>query len=446
MQRICYKNDPMADLYQINELVQCTVEKLAFQGHGIAKPKNFTLFIPRSAPGDQITAKITDMKKHYGYATVDQILQTSPYRIEAPCPHYERCGGCHYQHIQPTQVEAEKLQQLQDTFERHGPGQITCKPFLHGPDAWNYRNRVTYRRALTGAQGYRAWDNFETLDIDHCMIADPALNEAWRWIKDKIKHISQSVLYFVVLRKIGDIVSIIFSVSDDFSPQELKMIFSNKPENYFFYITRIKENAQNALGKTIEPIFQEPLYLEQKLGDVFYILRPDLFFQINDQVAQILIQEITSSLSGSKDPVIDIYCGSGLFTIALAKLGIPTYGVEFQHEAIQSAKQSSIRNNVEALVQFRTGKATTILEKLVKDGTRFPRGIVDPPRDGLESKVLDFIPQLGINELYYISCSPPTLARDLKKLIAHGYNIEYTQPLEMFPQTYHMETLTKLSR
>lgn len=435
----------MADLFNVGEKVDCTVESLAFQGHGIAKPQNFTLFIHRTCPGDKLTAEITDMKKYYGFAKPFELLQPSSHRIQAPCAYFDRCGGCHYQHIQPSTVEAEKIQQLKDTFERHGPGKIEILPFLKA-DQWNYRNRVTYRRAITGNQGYRAWDDYETLDIQSCMIADSALNEAWGWVKDKIKHISLSVLFFVVLRKIGDNIAIIFSASEDFSTQELDRIFAEHPENYFFYVTRVKEMSQTAIGKDIEPMMHAPTYLEQKLGDVYYILRPDLFFQTNDKIAALLLNKITTSLSSSKETVIDIYCGSGLFSIALAKMGIPTYGVEVQHDAIQSAKQSAIRNSVEGLVEFRTGKAATILEKLVKDGSKFTRGIVDPPRDGLESKVLDLIPQLGINELYYVSCSPPTLARDLKKFQAHGYRIEYCMPLEMFPQTYHIETLTKLTK
>ncbi len=426
--------------------MQCNVERLAFHGHGIAKPQNFTLFIPRSCPGDEITAKITDMKKYYGYANVVEISKLSSHRIAPPCPFYDRCGGCHYQHIDSQKVQEEKIQQLRDTFERHGPGNINILPIIASTNPWNYRNRVTYRRAKTGNQGYRAWDNYETLDIDTCLITDSKLNEAWSWVRDKIKHISPSVVYFVVLRKVGDAVAIIFSTSEDFSTQELKKILVPHPENYLFYVTKIKEFSQNALGKTIEPIFQEPVYLEEKIGEVFYILRPDLFFQINNDIAKILVDQITTPLSKSKEPVIDIYCGSGLFSIALAKLGIPTLGVEVQHDAIQSAQQSAIRNNVEELVQWRGGKATTILERLVKEGMQFTRGIVDPPRDGLESFVLDMIPKLGINELYYVSCSPPTLARDLKKFINHGYTIEYCQPLEMFPQTYHIETITKLAK
>lgn len=435
----------MADLFNIGDKVDCTVERLAFQGQGIAKPQNFTLFIHRTCPGDKLTAEITDMKKTYGIAMPSHISEPSPHRIQAPCVYFDRCGGCHYQHIESKTVEEEKLQQLKDTFERQGPGKIEILPFLKS-NPWNYRNRVTYRRAITGNQGYRAWDDYETLDIDNCMIAEPALNEAWIWVKQKIKHISLSVLFFVVLRKIGDQIAIIFSASEDFSTQELDRIFAEHPENYFFYVTRIKEMSQTAIGKTIEPMMHAPIYLEQKLGDVYYILRPDLFFQTNDEVAQLLVDKITSSLSQSKDPVIDIYCGSGLFSIALSKVGIPTYGIEVQQDAIQSAKQSAVRNNVDELVQFKTGKATDVLGKLVKDGSKFRRGIVDPPRDGLESKVLDLIPQLGIEELYYVSCSPPTLARDLKKFIILGYKIEYCQPLEMFPQTYHIETLTKLTK
>jgi 23S rRNA (uracil1939-C5)-methyltransferase len=434
----------MADLFKIGDLVECDIERLAFEGHGVAKPQNFTLFVPRTAPGDKVTVKITDLKKTYGYGNISEIKTASPHRIEAPCQYYARCGGCHYQHIDPKKVDEEKVQQLKGTFERHGPGAVEILPFLKADSAWNYRNRVTYRRAITGNQGYRAWDNYETLTIDTCMIAAPELNEAWDWVKDKVKHVSLNVLFFVMLRKIGDKIAVVLSVSEDFHPQELQKIFNEHPENYFFYITRIKESSHTAVGKKLEPIFHAPTYLEQQIGDIFYIIRPDLFFQTNDKIAKLLLDKITSSLSVSKEPVIDIYCGSGLFSIALAKLGIPTYGVEVQHDAIQSAKQSAIRNSVEEMVEFHTGPAVTVLQKLVREGASFARAIVDPPRDGLESKVLDAIPELGVKELYYVSCSPPTLARDLKKLVNQGYTIEYCLPLEMFPQTYHIETLTKL--
>lgn len=446
----------MADLFKIGEQVECKIERLAFQGHGIGKPQNFTLFIPRTAPGDMVKADITEMKKHYGYAKLNSLIEPSPSRITPACQYFGRCGGCHYQHIDSKKVEEEKLQQLKDTFERHGPGKIEILPFLKGSSEWNYRNRVTYRRDTNGHQGYTAWDDFETLEIETCLIADEELNKAWGWIKQKIKHISPRVLPFVFLRKIGSSIAIIFSVSADFSTQELVKILDT-PENdeaaarrgrqkIYFYTTVIKEASHTAMGKTIEPIFNEPVYLEEKIGDAYYILRPDLFFQTNNSIAELLVKKITDEFSKSKEPVLDIYCGSGLFAIALAKMGIPTVGIEVQHEAVQSAKQSAIRNNVDEITKFRGGKAATVLERLVKDRVTYTRAIVDPPRAGLEPNLLQLIPNLGVQELYYVSCSPPTLARDLKEFVKLGYKIEYCLPLEMFPQTYHVETLTKLTK
>jgi 23S rRNA (uracil1939-C5)-methyltransferase len=430
--------------FKIGDQVEVLVERLAFQGHGIAKPQNFTLFVPRSAPGDKLNVKITDIKKNHGHASVEQILTPSSNRIDAPCPYFSRCGGCHYQHIEATSVEQEKLQQIKDTFERHGPGAIPMLPIMKTDQEWNYRNRVTYRRDKTGAQGYTAWDNYETLEIDNCLIAEDELNVGWRWVKERIAHISPKVLSFVFVRKIADKIAFTFSVTKDFSTKELRQIFTDHPENYLFYTTVIQESTRTALGKKIEPVFGEAIYLEEKIGDVFYILRPDLFFQVNTGIATLLVEKIVSEFSKSKEPAIDIYCGSGLFTIALAKQGIPMLGIEIQAEAIKSAEQSAIRNNVDATTRFQSGVATTMLERLLKRKESFTRAIVDPPRDGLEPKVIELIPQLGVQELYYVSCSPPTLARDLKEFVKLGYAIEYCQPIEMFPQTYHVETLTKL--
>jgi 23S rRNA (uracil1939-C5)-methyltransferase len=436
----------MANPFKIGDRVEASVERLAFQGHGIAKPQNFTLFIPRSAPGDKLTVKISDLKKNHGHALVDQIHTPSPNRIEAPCPHFSRCGGCHYQHIETSTVENEKLQQLKDTLERHGPGQVNLLPVLKTDASWNYRNRVTFRRDRNGAQGYTAWDNFETIEIDNCLIAEDELNVGWRWVKERIAHISPKVLSFVFVRKVGTSIAFTFSVTKDFSAQELRRIFSEHPDNYLFYTTVIKESSRTAVGKTIEPVYDEPIYLEEKIGDVFYILRPDLFSQVNSGIAKLLVDKIVSEFSNSKDPAIDIYCGSGLFSIALAKQGIPMLGIEIQSDAIKSAEQSAIRNNIDEITRFQSGVATTMLERLLKRKEHFTRAIVDPPRDGLEPKVIALIPELGVQELYYVSCSPPTLARDLKEFVRMGYKIEYTQPLEMFPQTYHIETLTKLTK
>lgn len=432
-------------MFDLGDKLEVRIQKLAFQGTGIAKPENFTIFISRTAPGDLAEIEIRDRKKSFAHAVVTKLIEPSDKRITPPCPYFARCGGCHYQHIEPSVVQSEKIQQLIDTFHRLGSADVEVRPIYIGQNQWNYRNRVTYRRDVSGKQGYTAWDNYETLDIENCLIAEKELNEAWDFVRERISHVSSKVLPFVFLRQIGRSIAIIFSVTKDFSTQEMEKLFNLRPEHYFFYTTEIQNNSRAALGKEVTALFSAPKYLEEQLGELFYILQPDLFFQTNNEIAKKLVDDVVAELQISTDPVIDIYCGSGLFTIAVGKKNIPVLGVEVQHLAIQSAKQSAIRNNVESYVRFRTGKAEKMLEKLIHEGEKFSRAIVDPPRDGLDQSILSGLEKMGVKELYYISCSPPTLARDVKELIKLGYRVEYCQPYEMFPQTYHIETLTKLT-
>jgi|JI10StandDraft_1071094.scaffolds.fasta_scaffold144177_2 23S rRNA (uracil1939-C5)-methyltransferase len=431
-------------MFERGEKLKVKVEKLAFQGFGIAKPENFTIFIPRTAPGDEAEIEITDRQKNFAHAMPKQITTPSSHRTEPPCPYFVKCGGCNYQHIQPDFVRTQKMEQLKETFERIGPGSIELRPIIEGNNKWNYRNRQIYRRDDRGHQGYVAWDNFETIDIDTCMIAEKELDVAWKMLKDKIAHISSKVLPFVTLRKIGSNICVIFACTKDFSTKELQDFFRDRPSNYHFYTTEVEQNSKVALGEKIEGIFAEPMYLEESIGETFYILRPDLFFQTNHEVASLMVNYIQKEMDAEKDPILDIYCGSGLFSLALSRLGIPTLGIEVEQPAITSAKQGALRNNVESITEYKVGKAEQVMQKLIKDERTFRRAIVDPPRKGLHHLLLQNIPKIGIDELYYVSCSPPTLARDLKELHKMGYKTQWCQPFEMFPQTYHIETVTKL--
>ncbi|MCB1197544.1 MAG: class I SAM-dependent RNA methyltransferase, partial [Deltaproteobacteria bacterium] len=229
------------------------------------------------------------------------------------------------------------------------------------------------------------------------------------------------------------------SVLKTFNKKELERRFEQS--TYFFYTTTIKENDSQALGKDLMPLFFEPIFLQQPINDVDYIVRPDLFFQTNHEVAGKLVSYVTAQVKKKKKSVLDIYCGSGLLSIALAKQGFQVYGIEVQYPAIKCAKQSSIVAGTENLTTFQTGKADAIMQKLHENKRTFATIIVDPPRAGLHKNVIELLPKLGANQIIYISCNPSTLARDAKDLIALGYALKKTTPFEMFPMTYHMETV-----
>lgn len=416
-----------------------TIESLAFQGHGIAKPNGVTVFVPRTVPGDKVEIKITNIKKSFAFGQCIKVIEPSPHRITPKCPYFERCGGCQYQNMQDAFIAQQKIQQLRDIFARMGPGDTVIEPLIIGQKRIQYRNRISFRRDENATQGFISLDDYTTLDIDHCLIADPKINEIWHEIKPFIANINAKVMPFVTLRLVNDEVVVIFATTKAFNKNELIRRFQDQP--YKVYTTTINEKKPQAIGKDLLPLFEDPIYLEENIHRAPYIVRPDLFFQTNIEIAEKMMTHISNKISQAPSRALDLYCGSGLFSIMLAKLGFDVLGIEVQYPAVKCAKQTALVHGVEEKTQFQTGKALTLLERLIEKQSTFPLTIVDPPRAGLHKDIIPMLSNIGTKQLVYVSCDPTTLARDTKRLNNHGFELKSVTPFEMFPQTYHIECI-----
>ena len=422
------------------------MDRLAYGGDGVTHPGGFTVFVPRTAPGDLVRLQITDVRKRYGRGLALEVLRPSAHRIESKCPHFDRCGGCHYQHLPSNFAAEQKVDHIRDALERIGPGRLDVRPILSPKKLWNYRNRVTYHRSARGSQGYISFRNRrEVLDIDSCPIAQDELNDLWRSVRHALEDFSADKLPYVTLRRATTgACAVILSTTVDSSDSDLAKRLSTIPNIRSLYVTRIKAGSYSPFGDEMILVHGKEGITEE-IGDVQYLVRPDLFFQIHSEITeQLVAHAIEWAGERAIDSILDVYCGAGLFTLALARKGVRTLGVEIAHHSIRSAQTSAQANDLSDRARFRAGRADTILLRLHREGERFPAAIVDPPRKGLHPNLIASFPSLGIRNLLYVSCSPATMARDLKVLLQSGFQVRWIQPFDMFPQTYHVEILTAL--
>jgi len=350
--------------------------------------------------------------------------------------------------LNPTYVAEAKVRQIQDSLERLGPGTSPVKPLIEPLLTWNYRNRVTYHRTTTGEQGYVSWKDHRVIDVVQCPIANDELNQLWLQVRKVLSNVSAETVPYVVLRRssTGEKALILSLVSPSNSTmEELQKTTSSLSPLVSVHATLIQAGSRTPFGKEVL-CWHGNRTVTEELDTVRYSVRPDLFFQIHPEMTLRLVRDVLKWFSDrSVKSVLDIYCGAGLFSLQAAKNGVDTYGIEVRYEAIQAAQKSAKENHLTG-VEFRAGKAERILVRLLQEGKKFDTAIVDPPRKGLHPDLAKSIPTIGIRHLLYISCSPPTLARDAKLLSSLGYDLEWVQPYDMFPQTYHVEMIASFVR
>ncbi|MEZ4705478.1 MAG: 23S rRNA (uracil(1939)-C(5))-methyltransferase RlmD [Bdellovibrionota bacterium] len=421
------------------------ITRLAFTGEGIGSENGKTYFVAKTVPGDRIRFEKLVEKKKFGRGKILELLQASPQRIAPRCKYFDTCGGCHLQHIEPSWLKDEKINQLEQTFARLGPGHVKVLPIIEA-EAWNYRNRLLYHRN-DQAQGYRSVHTREILDIETCEIATLELNEAWSLVREKLRLFSATDIPKVFLRSTHDRTLLSFSITDLSIVPKLQKTFQSISQTYWIYYSIIEQDSYQNHGNEFFPLFDEPKTIFHQIGDIKYLSYPQSFSQVNSKMAEIMMNHLISSIQNltkqkEAPSILDLYCGSGFFTLPLAKKGYTTLGIELDRWAIESAQATTKTLGLGDRARWRVGKADRLLKKLVAEKEKFSICVLDPPRKGLEKSMFEWFQSLGIQDLFYISCSPPTLARDMVHMKNHGYNLQSVQPFEMFPQTYHIETLT----
>lgn len=407
------------------ETVTLDIEKVANGGYSLARHEGRIVFVPFVLPGERVTAAYTQQRKNFARAHPLELIEAAPDRVEEPpCPHFGECGGCHWQHATyPRQLELKRDVVL-DHFERIGKfSAVAVLPTIAAPEPWYYRNMATFQPLAEGRVGYYSHDNDYIMPIDTCLIVRPEILEA----------LAQ------------------FDPDDD-TLTRLKVQVGTHPDDVMFVI-----ETEDDLPPPIEtdlPISvnlllsdNEPVNLIGRSHVTYTVFGRDFrvtaggFFQANTPVAEILIEEVLRRLDLQGDEtVLELFSGVGLFTAFIAQRCDLVLSVESYPPAVTDADENLADLENVDLVE---GAVDEVLADLAGP---FDAVVLDPPRSGLSSEALDSLLRLAPARIVYVSCDPATLARDARTLADGGYTLHEIQPVDMFPQTYHVEAVVTFER
>jgi 23S rRNA (uracil1939-C5)-methyltransferase len=453
--------------------VTLDVSGMTHDGEGVGRVDGYTLFVPGALPGERISARVTKQKKQYGYAELDELLTASPDRLNPPCDIYEECGGCQLQHFDYEAQLTWKRQHVIDNLTRIGKltvagdgeeGGIVVHPTIGMENPWRYRNKAAVPIGTAIASGELVGGFYERgthriIDMDDCLIQHDRNDEALRVVKRIARYLrvkpydettGEGVLRHVMVRTgfvTGEIM-VVLVTNGQRLPRQPEWIESLRAE-----LPGLKSIVQNVNERNTNVIFGDETrtlwgsdVIYDELDGIRFAISARSFYQVNPSQTVALYGKAVeyATLTGSEN-VIDAYCGIGTISLFLARKAGHVYGVEIVPEAIEDAKRNASLNGVENAT-FEAGPAEVVIPRWRKEGATADVIVVDPPRKGCDSALLETILKMQPERVVYVSCNPSTLARDLRVLEDGGYRTVEVTPVDMFPWTSHVECVVGICR
>jgi len=416
-----------------------TIERLSYGPAGIAHIDGKVVFVPGTAPGDEVVIEIDSQKKNYATARVVAILSPSPFRRQPPCSYVVHCGGCPWQHIEyQEQLRAKELLVREQLRRIGGLDDIPLLPILPSPVEWRYRQRIRLHVDRRRRVGFLASRSHNLVAIDSCLVAWEGLPTHLRLVRDWIASL-RTVVSQVELA-VEDLATCL---------GEQRVIVFGRARGPFY---REDEEACVRLLEThplVAGVLLQGKEWRRTWGETSRMYSTEeetltvsggAFTQVN-AAANRLLGEAVLRLSGVRgdDTVIELYCGSGNLSIAFARCAGQVIGIEHDERAIANARTNVARAEL-VNARFLHASVTVGVRELLTNGMRGDVIVLDPPRTGA-AEIIDELPRFGARTISYVSCDPATLARDLRRLTRHGYKLHAVQPIDMFPQTHHVEVI-----
>ena len=442
------------------------IEALGYEGEGIAKIEGYPVFIPGALIGEKVKVIITKVKKNFAYGNLLEILEESDKRRIPDCRSYNVCGGCTAQHLSYEEQLDFKFSRVKDCIRKIGGLDDSIVKYPIGMEnVYRYRNKVQFPVGMVNGKlsiGFFSEKSHEIIDMDTCLLQDEESEQIIaiirKWMNDYSimpakndgKFFKKGLIRHIVVRRAfntNEIMVILVTTNKEI-PYIEKLIETLNSKN-----CAIRSIVQNINDKDTNLVMGEKCitlwgadYICDYIGKYKFNISPLSFFQVNPVQTEVLYNKALEYADLNGDEVVfDAYCGTGTISLFLSQKAKMVYGVEIIPQAIDNAKVNAEINNVKN-AQFYVGKSEEIIPQLIKDGIIPDVIVVDPPRKGCDSKLLDALGKAKPRRIVYVSCDPSTLARDLKYLESHGYKTQEIQPVDMFPMTKHIENVAFLTK
>lgn len=415
-----------------------TAQKLVYGGEALGHHEGRPVFVPLVLPGERAEVEVARAAKGVVHARPLRILEPSPDRAEPPCPYFGRCGGCQYQHLRVDLQPSVKREILRETLRRIGKLAWDSEIALHAASPWNYRNQAQLKVAH-GADGRVELGFFEReshrlFPVDECLILSPRLNAVLAQLRSTgwSSRLGECREIDLLADDRDECVAVTFRghISRDAAEGAARDMLSKLPGVVSVAVE----------GEGLTRVYGES-GLDYHVGEFRYHISPGSFFQVSRYLLPKLVEEVTDAQPG--ELALDLFAGVGLFTLPLARRFARVIGVE---SARESAGDLEVNVRVHSLANVRVAGETDF-DFLRRFAQAEPDLVVlDPPRAGIEARALKLLADSRPKRIHYLSCSPPTLARDLSFLLNCGYRIISVAMFDVFPQTYHIESLVKVTR
>lgn len=441
------------------------IDDFGNMGEGIGKVDNFTVFVKDAVKGEKVKAKIIKVNKNFAIGKLIDVIEKSEDRAEPVCSIYNKCGGCQLQHLKYEKQLEFKKNKVTECLRRIAKVDLSTVKINEtiGMETPNYyRNKVQLPVGEVNGEvkiGFYRERSHDIIEVDKCFIQDDTANEIMlvvkKWIKDfnieaYNEALGKGVLRHIMIRKAfktGQIMLVLVTNTEKL-PQKKELIhrITTEIKGIKGIIQNINNKKTNVvLGQREITLWGENI-IEDYIGEFKFNVSSKSFFQVNPVQTEKLYETALrfAGLTGN-EVVFDAYCGTGTISLFLSQKANKVYGVEMVPEAIENAKINAQQNGVDN-AEFIVGKAEEEIPKLIEKGIKPEIVVVDPPRKGCEKALLESIASGEPRTIVYVSCDPATLSRDLGILNELGYEVKEVQPVDMFPETGHVETVVLLQR
>ena len=447
------------------EELEVRIDSLAYGGNGVGRVDGFVVFVRGGLPGDLVRARATKVKRGFAEAMKTSLVEPGPNRVDAPCRHFGICGGCRFQDLAYEQQASAKEAQVRDALARLGRfAEPPVERIVHARSIYGYRNKLEYSFATASDDGglvlgfHRAgrWD--EVIDVEECLLTTDVGNAIREAVKEWARaegleaydqETQTGYLRHLVVREgrnTGQVlVLLVTAPGERFDVDFLIETLTRFPEVKSIHWA-FNDRPAEVTNLPTRLLWGEP-WIEEELLGLRFRIRPNAFLQTNTEMAETLYElaREAAGLTGS-ETVYDLYCGTGTIGLALARDADSVWGVEISEESVACAIENAELNGIEN-ARFFAGNVGQSLEELAERAGAPDVVVVDPPRAGLAGKALRRTGALEAPRIVYVSCNPTTLASDLAVLRdEYGYELVRCTPVDMFPHTPHIESVSLLQR